>query len=377
MLPYFARRLHELAIGPDVVIAITTAKRCHSLIPHDDPNTFKLHWLYSDGTITKTPDNSVLSTITGQSHPRMNINGHQVYSKVMSVEPMTLHLHDDTPLDILDDPATDYLRIDMGRLIASRATGNFDDFSITHHTETGLMLLTPVTQYLGVKNWPELRFSPRSGCGRSIRCTEPLILSLLNKHDHCFPCRPNSSLVVDGQRWGNVVIFSLQKGFNCMFSSRINTIIRNVATGEEFPLTREITSSNINMGLANAEAAASIKAHDDSQSELAQGTSKCLWQHTGCPGRYNQGCFRMSAHQGEIITNGMHLQCQLHDSRLNATPLLRNKYVLLKKLKHWHRVTTKDNAHLIAIAGKQWKKNPMNTDRACWVNGEPPQLESA
>ena len=85
----------------------------------------------------------------------------------------------------------------------------------------------------------------------------------------------------------------------------------------------------------------------------------------------------MSTHQGEIITNGMHIQCRLRDARLNATRDPKNKYILLKKLKGWHRVSSKDNAHLIVIACNQRKKNTMDTDSACWVNGVLPQVESA
>ena len=71
---------------------------------------------------------------------------------------MSLHLTDNTPLDFLDDPTTDYLRINMGRFIASWATGDFDDLSITQHTETGSLIQNPVTQRLGSDNWPVLSF---------------------------------------------------------------------------------------------------------------------------------------------------------------------------------------------------------------------------
>ena len=304
MIPYFATRLHQLALGPDVVVAITTAKRCHSLIPHDTPNSFRLHWPYDDGTITSSSDNRILSIITSQTYPRTNLPGHQVYTKIMSVEPMTLHISDDTPLAILDDSITDYLRINLGRVIASWATGNFDDMTITHHTETGSMIPTPVTMRLGVNDWPELLFNPRNGAGRSPRCLEPFIASLLNETEHCFPARPNSSSVVDGQRWGNAVNFSLVKGFNCIRVSYINTFVQNIESQEEFHLARETPCSSLNMGLPSIEAAVAIviKAHDDAEAALVKGTPKYLWQHNGCPGRYSQGCFRMPTSQGEIIT---------------------------------------------------------------------------
>ena len=162
--PHFATvtRLHDLALGPDVVIAVTTAKRCSSLIPHDGPSSLKLHWLYSDATITKASHNSILSTDTAQVCPRMNYDGHQVYTKVMSVEPMPLHLSEDTPLAILDDTTTDYLRVNVGRFVYSWATGNFEDMSITHHTETGTMLNDIVAQALYKQN-----MDPATGPGCS------------------------------------------------------------------------------------------------------------------------------------------------------------------------------------------------------------------
>jgi len=379
MIPYFATRLHDLALGPDVVVAITTAHRCHSLLPHDDPNTFKFHWPYDDGSITSSSTNSILSD-SSRSYPLMNTDGHQVYSKVMSVEPMSLHLTDETPLDILDDPTTDYLRINVGRFIAWLATGISDDLSITHHTETGSLIHTHISQKGGRGTWPELSFFPRNGASRSYRCTEPFIVSILNTHDHCFPCRPNSSSVVDGKRWGYVVNFSLAKGFNCIKTSRINTFIRNVQTGQEFHLASQppcLPSAAPPMGHASAEIAASIKCQDDIEATMVKGTQLYLWQHTGCPGRYDQGCFKMSSFQGHVINDNMNLQCQLRDASIRPVATNRTRYIPCPKLKNWHRVTTKDNAHLVVIAGKHWRKNTMNTDRACWVNGELPQLESA
>ena len=247
--------------------------------------------------------------------------------------------------------------------------------SITHHTETGLMLLTPVTRRLGPDNWPERFLSPRNGAGRSPRCTELLIVSLFNKHDHCFPCRPNSSSVVDGQRWGNAVNFSLARGFNCFASSQINTFVRNVETGEEFHLARMTPCASINTGLSSAEAAASIKSDDGAEAALVIGTAEYLWRHNGCPGRYNQGCFRMSTNQGEITTDvdSMSLQCHLGDASIHSRKV--QKYARYWKLKNWTstRVTSKDNAHLIAIAGKRWQSRIMNTDKSCWVNGVLPE----
>ena len=90
----------------------------------------------------------------------MNTDGRQVYSKVVSEMPMPLHLSEDTPLDILDDFMTDYLRVNVGRFICSWVTGNFEGISITHHTETGQLLIDQVTQRqsgTGPNNWPELR----------------------------------------------------------------------------------------------------------------------------------------------------------------------------------------------------------------------------
>ena len=271
----------------------------------------------------------------------------------------------------------DFLRLrglNVGRVIASWATGNFDDMSITHHTETGSMLRTPVTMRLGYNNWPELLFSPRNGASRSPRCLEPFIASLLNENDHCFPCRPNSSPVVDGQRWGNAGIFSLAKGFNCIRSSYINTFVRNIESGEEFHLARETPCSSLNMGLPSIEAAAVIKAHDDAEAVLVKGTPKYLWQHNGCPGRYNQGCFRMSTFQGEIITDAMALQCNLKDASLQHYK--QQKYVRKVKLRHWTRCSNKDNGHLIHVAGKR-RLPAMNSDAVCWVNGVLPEIESA
>jgi len=370
MIPYFATRLHELALGPDVVVAITTAKRCHSLIPHDDPNTFKLHWPYDDGTITSSSSNSILSD-SSRLYPRMSTDGHQVYSKVMSVEPMSLRLTDDTPLDILDDPTTDYLRINVGRFIASLATGHFNELSITHHTESGSLVHNPISQKLRANNnWPELSFFPRNGAGRSYRCTEPLIVSILNTHDHCFPCRPNSSSVVDGQQWGHVVNFSLARGFSCLASSKKNTYIVNGETGEEFPLASEIPSS--------ATITASIKQHDDDQATLVKGTLLYLWQHNDCPGRRNQGCFRMSSRQGIVVNDTMDLHCQLKDATIRPlAKCIRTRYRPIRKLKHWTRLPLQDNAHLVAIACTKWKNSTMNTDSTCWVNGVLPQVESA
>ena len=299
----------------------------------------------------------------------MNNDGHQVYSKVMEVEPMSLHLTDDTPLIFLDGPTTDYLRLNMGRFIASWVTGDFDDLSTTHHTETGSLILTPVTQRLGQNNWPVLSFFPRNGAGRSDRCTEPFIVSMLNTHDHCFPCRPNSSSVVAGQRWGHVVIFSLAKGFNCMRASRINTFIRNVETGEEFHLAKETPSSGPTMGHSSNETAASIKCHDDADATLLKGTPMYLWQHNECPGRHNQGCFRMSSYQGDIINDSMNLQCQLKDASVC-------RYTPYKKLKFWTRLTNQGNAHLISIATKRWKPSTMNHDKDCLRNGVPPLVSA-
>jgi len=372
MIPYFASRLHELALGPDVVVAITTAQRCHSLTPHDLPDTFKLHWPYDDGTITSSSDNTILSSVTSQSYPRTNLPGHQVYTKIMSVEPMTLHISDDTPLAILDDSTTDYIRINLGRVIASWATGNFDDMSITHHTETGYMIPTPVTLQLGVNDWPELLFNPRNGAGRSPRCLEPFLASLLNETEHCFPCRPNSLSVVDGQRWGHAVNFSLSKGFNCLRTSYINTFVQNITNGEVFHLLRETPSSSLHMGLPSIEDAEVIKAHDAADAILTKGTPMYLWKHNGCPGRYNLGCYKLSVYQGDIINDSMALSCNLKD----ATRAPSGKYHRKKKLKNWSRCPTKDNEHLIHLAGKRWNKS-METDASCWVNGVLPPLESA
>ena len=132
------------------------------------------------------------------------------------------------------------------------------------------------------------------------------------------------------------------------------------------------------MGHASTEIAASIKCQDDTEATMVKGTQLYLWQHTGCPGRHGQGCFRMSSFQGHVINDSMNLQCQLRD--VSIRPLatnIRSRYIPYRKLKQWHRLPTKDNAHLIVIAGNKWKKNLMDTDRGCWVNGELPQLESA
>ena len=85
---------------------------------------------------------------------------------------------------------------------------------------------------------------------------------------------------------------------------------------------------------------------------LLKGTPMYLWQHNGCPGRYNQGCFRMSSHQGEIITDSMALQCHLEDATLHRRMFQKYTYTRQWKLKNWTRLSTKDNAHLIVIAGE-------------------------
>ena len=65
MLPRFVTRLHDLAMGSDVVIAITTAKRCHS-----DP---------SSHMTTLTPSNSTGSSVMAPS-PRMHTTPYSLLS---------------------------------------------------------------------------------------------------------------------------------------------------------------------------------------------------------------------------------------------------------------------------------------------------------
>ena len=66
---------------------------------------------------------------------------------------------------------------------------------------------------------------------------------------------------------------------NCMSASRINTFTRNVSTGEDFHLMHKTGAL-----VTSEEVAASIKAHDDDQATLVNGTPLYLWQHNDCPG---------------------------------------------------------------------------------------------
>ena len=181
--------------------------------------------------------------------------------------------------------------------------------------------------------------------------------------------------VVSGQRWGNVANFSLARGFNSKKASRINTYIRNSITGEEFHLGMEASCTGTNMGLPSAEAAASIISLDEAEASSSEGTPKYLWQHKGCPGRYNKGCFRMPIHQGQFITctASMPLQCNLKD----ASSTYQYRRNCNRKLTNWTRLPTQGNTHLIAIACTSWKKATMNTDKDCWLNGVLPQIENA
>ena len=126
------------------------------------------------------------------------------------------------------------------------------------------------------------------------------------------------------------------------------------------------------MGLPIAEEAASIKAHNDEEATSVQGTPMYLWQHKGCPGPHNKGCFKMSVYQGETITDAMRLQCHLRDANLGHVKV--RPYRLQPNLKFWTRLSSKNNAYHIALAGKQWLK-AMSTDAGYWVNGELPTLE--
>ena len=89
-----------------------------------------------------------------------------------------------------------------------------------------------------------------------------------------------------------------------MKASKKNTYIVN---GEQFPLSSEIPSSGPTI-------AASIKHHNDIEATLVKGTLLHLWQHNDCPGRHNQGCFRMSAYQGIAVNDSMAITCQLKDA---------------------------------------------------------------
>ena len=62
-----------------------------------------------------------------------------------------------------------------------------------------------------------------------------------------------------------------------MKSSRINTFITNVETGEEFHLALEIPSSGPTMGHSSNEAAAAIKHHDEAEDTLVKGTLELVY----------------------------------------------------------------------------------------------------
>ena len=114
----------------------------------------------------------------------------------------------------------------------------------------------------------------------------------------------------------NVVNFSLARGFSCRQSSKANTIIRNGEIGEESHLPLEIPTSGPTMGHSSQETAASIKQHDDVEATLVKGTLLYLWQHNDCPGRRNQGCYRMSTYRGIDVNDSMSLCCQLKDATI-------------------------------------------------------------
>ena len=95
------------------------------------------------------------------------------------------------------------------------------------------------------------------------------------------------------------------------------------------------------------------------------GSQSYLWRHTGCPGPYGTGCFRLTIHQNEAkCKRSTQMLCSLRDA---SKPAKHNSYRTLVFIRHWHRVS-----HIGAEQQCKLAKDKI----VAWLNGIKP-VESA
>ena len=202
---------------------------------------------------------------------------------------------------------------------------------------------------------------PKSGSGVSKWCLEPFITALLHPQG-CFVARPNTTTVHEGCALGNVCNVSIDLGFNCLASGRVNTYIMHRSTGVLYPLALEVSSSGQPTGTPDP----AMERDDEISLAGVTGSPSYLWRHTGCPGPYGTGCFKLSINQNESkCKRSTRLRCHLNNAS-NNNPTNSSKtfpYHQYVFIRHWHRVSHTGAEDQIKLA----------RDRTvAWLNGIEP-----
>ena len=100
-------------------------------------------------------------------------------------------------------------------------------------------------------------------------------------------------------------------GFDCIRSSKVNTYIMHRSTEVLYPLSLEVASNGQPTGTPDP----AIDRDDEIAFIGITGSPSYLWRHTGCPGPYGTGCFKLSINQSEAkCKRSTRLVCNLKDA---------------------------------------------------------------
>ena len=343
--PHWADIFHSLS-QEDQVIAIAEARHCRQL----STPAGKLHfnWPYDDGSITATQSNTLVSLKTASSYSKMNQPGHGVYTEAQPAQLMSIHLTTDSDIAITEDKSVHYFRVDIGSFLMGWANNTLAIFSIAQYNETGRLSISPTIQYMkkraNKRDWPMFRFSPSNGSGTCSWCIEPFIACLLVPQ-RCFPSRPMTTGIHDGQALGGLCNFSVDLGINCIKSGTSNTYIIHRTTGTIFSVSLEISTGN------DPPSFTEVSATDEVAYTGVSGKPLYLWRHSDCPGQYGTGCYRLAQYRSASTTRtGATICCHIRDASKTTKKLKSQWYTRHPTIIHWHRVSMLNADDLFALA---------------------------
>ena len=167
------------------------------------------------------------------------------------------------------------------------ATNQLDSNSIMQYDDTGRLNTSPpelsFSKKPGKRDWPVLRCSHTSGSGTCSWCLEPFIICLVLPQK-CFVARPLTTAIHNGHALGFTCNVPIDKGFNCIGSSTINTHILHLPSGTTFPLSQEPHVKSPSFG-TNPEGFKEVKSSNEIAFLGVSGTPQFLWKHngSGCP----------------------------------------------------------------------------------------------
>ena len=105
--------------------------------------------------------------------------------------------------------------------------------------------------------------------------------------------------IIIGYALGFTCNVSIDTVINCIGTSTINTHISHLLSGTTFPLCQEAHA--VCFG-TNPEGFEEVKSSDEIAFLGVSGTPQFLWKHTGCPGQFGSGCYRLSVFQSRSTT---------------------------------------------------------------------------